>query len=348
MKSLIRDRKGGASVAIAVIMAMIIAVSFVNQILIWGQILNSEDRDRINETLSIESIEFDGLSGKLKILVKNTGSVTAHVVALYIEPTKPAKTPVRYGITDGINFYLDPEDVKDIVPGDLTFSPEVVWTDEFIATVVTERGNSDSETYLYEPSSPIMREVGELGVFRIDWFYSKYSSLQYPPEPIDVDPEDAELEDAVLIYKGDDFVGFYVEIKNVWDRPCKILNDSFLSLNAVQTAPNVNPNFYIVQLISYDVDPGDEPVLVEYNDPFVIMPDEKKLLKFASIVVGSTEWAWEYNYPFGPTTKTEASGITISLFYTVYKKVGPIFVETDQKYGQTISTQAIVLERTGA
>lgn len=346
---IIKNRKGGASVAIAVIMAMIVAVSFVNQILIWGQFLNSEDRDRLNESIEVVSIEFD--EGDIVVNVKNTGSVTAHIVALYIEPTNTEKETARYGLEEGIDNYLDPENTKDIAKGLVSDPGLEPISDEFIATVVTERGNSDSETYIYELSSMFNREVGELGVFRTNWFFSKYVSKRYPPGPYGYLPIESPpspiLNDAVYLYKNDSYIAFVVEIKNIWNRACGIEFTSFFALNSIQpTGGGGNPYFYIVNGVHYN--DTVTPIIKPYTDPVIVLPEEHAFLIFASEDPGTALWKWSEGWesPWGKPGRTEASGITVSLIYTIYDMDGEP-TPTTETYGQTISTQAVILYGTG-
>lgn len=339
-----RNRKGGASVAIALIMAMIVVISFVNNIILWGYVMSAEDRDRLNERIEIEVVQFTPLN-VFEVEVRNIGSVTTHIVAVYLEPLESGEE-IRYGLDSGIDFYLGLDEVKNVWPRELF--PKFGMLDDFVVTVLTERGNSDSKIYTYETSPPYMPEVGELGVFRANWFYSKYSSLQ----------TGGERKDAVLINKTDDYVAFYVEIKNIWDRPCGIRSDSFMALTSIQPTDR-EPNFFIVHTVNYSLSTPEFTLFPISNGTegnpyttYIIDPQESITLTFvARSELGGTredEWSWGFGYPFGQETTMEASGILISLFYDVYIKQweGQYTLDPSlQTYGQTISTQACILQK---
>jgi len=347
-RRLLRNRKGGAEVAIAIILAMVVAVSYVHNILIWGQFLNDEDRDRLNEKIEIEVVRFE--SGKLVVYVRNVGSVTAHIVAIYLWPKDSKKEAYRYNIgnitEDKERFFLEPGESKDVWPyvGSIGFTS----TDKFVVSVVTERGNLATRTYVYGPGGGASPEVGELGVFRTNWFYSNYSSIQ----------TGGLQRFAVVIEKTDDYVAFYINITNVWDRPCGIRPDSFLALNSLKPS-TVQPNFYIVKNVTYNLKNPKKstitlfplPTEEEYNKTYIVEPEETVTLVFAAKDKrgGDDElkWTWGFGYPFGEEPGTEASGILISLFFDVYMEVSEDEFVPDpsfpSRYGQTINTQSTVL-----
>jgi hypothetical protein len=153
-RRLMRNRRGGVSVAIAVMMAMVIAALFINKITIWGQVLEREDKDRFNEVIEISSIQFIEDETKLIVGVRNTGSVTAHIVTVYIKPLDPTMSTTRYGMDKGIDIYIDPGVTKQVIPEDLVLDPEVDLFDDFVISVHTERGNSNSKTYTLETTPP--------------------------------------------------------------------------------------------------------------------------------------------------------------------------------------------------
>ena len=153
-RRLMRNRRGGVSVAIAVMMAMVIAALFINKITIWGQVLEREDKDRFNEVIEISSIQFIEDETKLIVGVRNTGSVTAHIVTVYIKPLDPTMSTTRYGMDKGIDIYIDPGVTKQVIPESLDLFPEMDPYDDYIVSVHTERGNSNSKTYTLETSPP--------------------------------------------------------------------------------------------------------------------------------------------------------------------------------------------------
>jgi len=339
----LRNRRGGASVAIAVMMAMIVAIYYIHNILLWGQMLSDQDRDRLNEKIEIVSIKFPD-EERFMVTVKNVGSVTARIVRMYLEKPMPSLEILPpYPIGSG---YLDLEGSKRF-----TISPSPVNSmDEFTIIVVTERGNLASRIYRYEPTLPeIGAGVGEWGVFRVDWFYSKYTSKNYTPSP---EPwvrggnrsyaEGGEQWDAVLINKGEQYVAFYVWVTNVYTRPCIIRNSSLLALPSLQPTA-VLPNFFIVKKVDYSPELTAPEITPYDSDPYRVLPGQEVLLIFAAESEGSSDWIWgKQTKIFLEETTTEGSGIQISLFYSLSRQVGGETIW--EEHGQTISTQAVILE----
>jgi hypothetical protein len=212
--------------------------------------------------------------------------------------------------------------------------------EDFRVTVFTDRGNLGYKKYSYYLSPFYDPQVGELGVFRISWFYSKFTSLQHPP-----DDNGQPVHDAGQINKTDDYVAFYVNITNVWDRPCAIEVDSFVGLPTIAPPQGGGaPNFFIVKNVSYNGTPSIifDPVFT----PVIVDSQDSVRLVFASL--GSSlderdDWRWGNGYPFGTETKTEGSDIQVSLFFEAYKLVNGTYIPSGRHYGQTISTQATVL-----
>jgi hypothetical protein len=212
--------------------------------------------------------------------------------------------------------------------------------EDFRVTVFTERGNLVYKKYSYLHSPSYDPQVGELGVFRISWFWSKFTSLQHP-----LDSFGQPVLDAVQINKSDDYVAFYANITNVWNRPCAIMANSFIGLPTIAPPQGGGaPNFFVVKNVTYD---GTPSILYDsVFDPIIVYPQDSVRLVFASLgssVDERDEWRWGTGYPFGTETKTEASDIQVSLFMEAYKLVNSSYVASGRHYGQTISTQATVL-----
>jgi len=295
MRSLLGNRKGGVSVAIAILMSMLVLFSVVTNVFVWERALREEDIKKGKEELEIQRIYMN--DNGLCVEIQNTGSITTHLVALWINET-------RYSI----DYYLNPEDEETIVKT-LSLNPESALE----VTVVTERGNVVTGTYSPEPTA----EVKESGVFKINWFYCKYTSLDNPT-PVD----------AIFISKHADYVAFYLEVINNWIHPCTIREESFLTL----VVEGTEPNFYIVRNATYDGTP--QLIRYENSNPLVVEPQESVVLVFASKYISGTTWKWKTTFPSSwGTIGTEGAGIQISIFFEINGDV----------YGQTISTQAIVV-----
>jgi hypothetical protein len=233
--------------------------------------------------------------------IKNLGSVTSQIVALWLNNTRYAKS-----------LHLNPGDVK------LLNHTYVDQEATFDVVLITERGLAVTKNYSPEPTP----DVKEGGVFRIDWFYSKYTSQQNPSE-----------SDATIINKREDYVAFYLKVTNNWIYNCTIKPESFLTLVIYGT----EPTFFVVKDVSY----SGSPTLQSF-EPIVSPPEGSVVLKFASKYIGSNQWNWKSDFSSlnigggidgGGTFYTEGAGIQISLFFDM----------NGETYGQTISSQATIL-----
>ena len=294
--------------------------------------LTLEETDRVHESISIQQFYVDD-EDQLEIYVKNTGGVNTRLIALWIESTATVIEPQRVTIDE----YLNVEEVKPLVL-DTSILNASSLTDTHTFTVITERGNYVSGEFPLE-ILPHISEVRYLGVFGIDWFYCKYSSQQNPPNG-------SELNEATFILKSEDYIAFYMNVTNSYTKPVKIHNGSFLALTTIAPAEGLGvPSFYLVQNVTYDVDlavtKDDGITAYDFNDPYIVFPNQSQVLIFAANSAGSTEWEWGFGYPFGPETVTEGSDIQISLFYEMYDDEG--LTPTGKIYGQTISTHAATL-----
>jgi hypothetical protein len=300
LTKLVHNSRGGVAVPIAVVMSMVIIFSLVTNIFVWEAALREEDIKRSQEKLEIQKIYMSSNTTHLEI--KNLGSVTTHIVALWLNDTRYSKSlHLNVGDIKILNHtYIDRESTFDV-------------------TVVTERGLPVTKTYSPEPTP----DVREGGVFKIDWFYSKYTSQQNPSET-----------DAVLINKREDYVAFYLKVTNSWIYNCTIKPESFLTLVIFGT----EPNFFVVKDVSYSGSPT-----LESFDPTVIQPEESVVLNFAAKYIGSNQWNWKEDFSSlniaggidsWNTFYTEGAGIQISLFFEMNAKT----------YGQTISSQSTILE----
>jgi hypothetical protein len=333
LNRLVKNRRGHGGVAIAVVLAVIFIISIFQNVILWGETINTEEWVRTNEHISIEAIYFDS-EYNLVIEVMNVGAVRSHLVAVWVEPMDPQKSVQRYLIDQ----YVEVQDTEVVVLPDSGQMLDIF--EEFRVTVLTEGGNSAYSRYSYETSPLFDPRVSELGVFRVNWFFSKFSSLQHPP-----DSEGFPTGDAVMIDKTDDYVAFFVNVTNIWDRACAIEANSFIGLPTIAPAQgHGEPNFFIVKAVDYN---GTPTILVDpVFEPIRVDPMEWVILVFASEGTLETErdqWLWGNGYPFGTATTTEGSDIQVSLFFEAYKVKEDI--PSGRRYGQTISTQAVVLQR---
>ncbi|UCH02990.1 MAG: hypothetical protein JSV20_04225, partial [Candidatus Bathyarchaeota archaeon] len=170
---------------LSICMAMLVVVSLVQNVFLWGRTLSAEEWAHTNEHVSIDAMYFD-LEYNLILEVTNVGSVQTHLV----EPLDPQKTIMRYPVDQ----YLEVKQTKEIVLPDSGQLLNIF--EDFRVTVFTERGTFGYKRYSYETSPLYDPWVGELGVFRIAWFFSKYASIQYPP-----DGSGTPVADSVMINK---------------------------------------------------------------------------------------------------------------------------------------------------
>lgn len=59
------------------------------------------------------------------------------------------------------------------------------------------------------------------------------------------------------------------------------------------------------------------------------------MLIFAADDIGNSFWSWGHNYNWGSEVMTEASEVQVTLFYE----------SLEESYGQSISSQALILEK---
>jgi hypothetical protein len=293
--------------AIAVIMAMVLVVSFVQNVVIREQVLRAEDNNRLNEMVAIETVFFN-TDGNLTIDIVNTGGVPTHLIGLWVYNL------TVYDRTE-LDHYLDVQHSYSIEVNvdHLAFDAD----DVFIVKTITERGNVYSQTYSLDPPPG----VKESGIFGVNWFYCTYTN-QSQTTPVDVRK----------ISIDDRYVAFYLEVKNNWIFPCTITEWSVLTL----VIAHIEPVFFIAKGVNYAGTPSTDPF-----EPLVVQPQESVVLTFASMQPKSTEFAWEYdgygqNYPQGLRNllgDEEGAGIQISLFFEM----------NGELLGQTMSTQAVLL-----
>jgi hypothetical protein len=138
IRRFVRNTRGSAAIPVAVIMAMIVVVSLVQNIFIWEQTITAADRIRMNEHIDIDTINI--ADGQIDLKVTNTGEEIAHVVAIWINQT-------RYPV----DWYLNSGESKSDIGLELTLSSPLHNASEQLISVITARGNAAHETY-YPPS----------------------------------------------------------------------------------------------------------------------------------------------------------------------------------------------------
>jgi hypothetical protein len=292
--------------------------------------------------LLVEQIFFD-VNQDLVVSVRNTGAVHAQVVAAWIDPIGSSNESGRFTVSK----FISVDQLQDVKLNSSLLSGLVSMTDEFIVTVFTERGTAVAETYRFIEPSPVGQSIpplGHLGIFRVNWFYCRYSSLQTPPHPID-----GPVAEAMKINKSEDYVAFYIRLTNKWDHPCRITAESFLAFTSIAPPQGAGePNFFIVQAVNYSENQGN-PQITAYDDvttPILLYPNQTRTLIFAAEGVDDSDtWRWGFGYPFSAESKTEGSGIQATIFFEIYEydDEEARWIPSEKYSGQVISTQAILL-----
>ena len=341
-RSVVRSRRGGISTGVAVLLAMIVMVSLVQNIYIRNKYVTDQDRERLQEYFAIEQIYFD-VNENLVISVRNTGSVDTQLVAVWIERTISPNETQRFTVDK----FVASDQTQEVLIDHAMLNDLVSFTDDFSVTVFAERGNLVAETYTFTEPSPVGQSnppLGHLGIFRVNWFYCRYSSLEVLPHPVY-----GPIAEAMYMNKSEDFVAFYIQLKNAWDRPCKVKADSFLAFTSIAPPQGVGePNFFLVQEVDYS-DPNEDPQITPYDEeinPIILYPNQTRMLVFAAEGTDvSDTWRWGTSYPFGPETKSEGSGIQATVFFEIYEYDADAegWAPSGKYAGQTISTQALIL-----
>jgi len=297
-----RKRRGGASVAIAIMMAMIIVTSFVSNILIWNNRLNIEEEERLAEKFTIKSVFLSNQSNlfQVNVVVENSGGVLLRLVSLYINTT-------RYRI----DVLLDPVRTTTISQN-LTSNPEIDnYEVIFDVTLTSERGSIIYYSYVPEPPS----EVKDTGVFKLDWFYFKYTSYQNPSRT-----------DGMIISKSSTYVAVYFKVTNNWIYPTTIKAETF----ATWIVPYIEVTMSIVDHVTY---PGR--TITAYTNEIVVQPGQTVELIFAATANKGTSWVWGSSIPSNLVTQNPGSTayVQLTLFYTLLSKT----------YCQTLAAQGTYL-----
>ena len=313
LNKLHRNKKGGVSTVIAMVMAMTVVFSVVTNIFLWEQVLHREEQDRAAERFTIETIYITS-NGTACFPVTNTGTVTIRLAGLWINDTRYA-----------IDHLLNPTE-QTIIHKNLGLTAEST----FNVVIVTQRGLAATSKY-YPPTL----EVPATGVFKINWFYFKYTSKQKPTKV-----------DATVIPSNEDYVAIYLKVVNNWIYPATITLETLVTWTTwtVQLIGSLGPMYlvpmYIVENVFYS-----KPTIAPYTEITVNPQDEVELV-FASKSKGGREWQWGLERPRGPTIPTypcidnpdRIGYLQLILFYRLIKSP----TETE-KHGQVLLAQGVYL-----
>jgi hypothetical protein len=123
----LKNGKRGVSNVIVVMLSLVLVTIVVSNVILWSYQMNEFDLERNHEDLRITEAHAS-INGTV-FTFKNSGSVTAHVVALWVDNSMQHQ---RYEM----NLYVNSGDTVSYVNFDLTL-PEK----PYLVKAVTERGN---------------------------------------------------------------------------------------------------------------------------------------------------------------------------------------------------------------
>jgi biopolymer transport protein ExbD len=109
-------------------LSLVLVVIIVGNVVLWSYQMNQVDLERTQETLTITNVTRLEPAG-LSISVKNTGSISLHIVAVWIDLTEHQRYETNVFLNAGESATYNRTDI--VVP------PSV-----FLVKVVTERGNT--------------------------------------------------------------------------------------------------------------------------------------------------------------------------------------------------------------
>ncbi len=124
----LRREKRGISTVIVVMLSLVLLVIIVGNVVLWSYQMNQVDMDRMQENLTILNVARTNPTG-FSMEIKNTGSISAHVVAVWISNSTVHQ---RYSA----DFFLNAGESATYNRTDITL-PQ----DAFLAKLVTERGS---------------------------------------------------------------------------------------------------------------------------------------------------------------------------------------------------------------
>jgi hypothetical protein len=221
-KRFAKNKRGISTVIGAVFFVLVLLGGF--STIIWEiteydnymQVVNDRaelDWEKQNEIIEITSVYITGDS--LNISVVNNGAVVAHLVTLWVTEYVDEAT-ANWHEAFQIDYYVNSgSTIAGIGQNIETLEVDSQFT--YIVKIVTERGNIAMGTSEVEESPPPSPRY--FGVFSLDWFYFKYSSLTHP-----------EPTFAGSVQKRDDYVAFYVKVINNHDEEITVLSPSMLML----------------------------------------------------------------------------------------------------------------------
>ena len=120
--------KRGISTVIVVMLSLVLIVLIVGNVVLWSYQMNQVDMDRMQENLTISNVTRTDPTG-FSMEIENTGSISAHVVAVWITNSTVHQ---RYSA----DFFLNAGETGLYNRTDITL-PQ----DAFLAKLVTERGS---------------------------------------------------------------------------------------------------------------------------------------------------------------------------------------------------------------
>jgi len=280
--------------------------------------------DRISERVIVTGLKFT--LNKLSLTVKNTGSITARIVRVWVEDN--SVSPASRNSYD-VNYYVNPGQSINFGQQLGTFNAAHLYT----IKLITSRGNIFGRTNFGQ--SAVVGIAQGMGWLTIDWDTYYYT-------------DDASCTGGVCTWKpawnitgtsSGGIIQFRINITNHWDKDLNLTKYTYLRLETDSGATGTAPPYYIMAPGSTPVNPycyigPGTPITVPYN----------KTGDFPTGGTPVTILFMDKTYYKGPSCTVPSNKPTHAHYYSAY-----IVVYYTYKIGSKIHTmaQTIPFEATG-
>jgi len=248
------------------------------------------DDERGRESLVVDVSPISQYSTTLNMTVSNDCVLVVKMVRIWINDT--------YSTADVIMQSMS------VLSMNLTVVPSLNCT--YTIRVATERGNVfTAEPLFYGQDGWVMEpppEVHDTGVFRLDWFYFKYTSYQIPSRT-----------DANTIPSSSTYVAVYFQVTNNWIYPMRIKAETFITW----IVPYIEVTMSIVDHVTYPA-----RTITAYTNEKIVQPGETVELVFAATTRRGTSWVWGSSIPSNLLTQnpSRTAYVQLTLFYVLLGK----------------------------
>jgi len=307
--SRLRNRRGISTILGVIIFVGLLFSTVVPMYLVMNQADTIYDQkmfemkrledERSRESLVVDVSAMSQYSNILNINVSNECVLVVKIVRIWINDTYSTASAVLQSMS--------------VLSMNLTVVPSLNCS--YSIMVATERGNvfvADSLFYgedgwVKEPPP----EVQESGVFKLDWFYFKYTSYQKQSRT-----------DANIIPKSSTYVAVYFKITNNWIYPMTIKAETFVTW----VVPYVEVTMSIVDHVTYPA-----KTITAYTNEKVVQPGQDAEIVFAATTRKGTSWVWGSSIPSNLITQNPGS--------TAYVQLTLFYILLGKTYCQTMTAQ---------